>query len=158
KTGTLTSAQANTVSFHSASNPLPGCEILNNPECRWVHSLTRHSLHPHSVRIAEYVFGLCTAHDGDRPTPILSANGEIEGFIEEAGQGISGRVQGHELRLGSRSWLERCGISVPHCPGLCGSTSFLAIDGQFRGTFALANSLRPEVERLLNDLSHTNEL
>ena len=158
KTGTLTSARTTSVSFHSDSKPLSSPDMLNEPQCRWVHSLTRHSLHPHSVRIAEYAEDSCTPRAGNPARPILSGNSEIECFVEEPGQGISGRVEGHELRLGSRAWLEQSGISVPPCHGPFGSASFLAVDGRFRGTFALANSLRPEVERLLHDLSQTHEL
>jgi Cu+-exporting ATPase len=162
KTGTLTSAHTNTVSFYPATNSRPGLDMLNEAECRWVRSLTRHSLHPHSVRIAEYVSNMSGSRNcarlGDPAKRLCGIDDEIECFVEEAGKGVSGCVQGHELRLGSRAWLGLGSIHVPHGPGVPGSTSSLAIDGKFRGTFSLANSLRPEIESLLRELSQSNDL
>ncbi len=77
KTGTLTAARASAVSFHGAAHG-----ELSSEERLWVYSLSRHSTHPHAVRIGEsygvgFVSGACAfvsrdgrvRHRGARPGP-----------------------------------------------------------------------------------------
>src|SRR5262249_8098081 len=130
KTGTLTTSQAEAVTFHTVSDP------LTKFEQGLVYSLTRHSTHPHSVRISE---SLATSQFPEA----------VRSFIETPGCGIEGNVQGREVWLGSRAWLESYGVAVGNLTLSIGSTVFLAIDGKFRGAFVLANALRPEIEKLL---------
>jgi Cu+-exporting ATPase len=153
KTGTLTSAGVNAVNFHGPS--------LSQTEARWIASLTRHSTHPLSARITES-FG-----DQYLPEP-------AHGFRETAGCGIEGQVDGHALLLGSRGWLASCGVNCsrqgneaetqpeanppPHIGGYQGSAVHVAIDGEYRGAFVLAGTLRPETDELLRQLAGRNEL
>ncbi len=153
KTGTLTSAGVNAVNFHGSS--------LSQTEARWIASLTRHSTHPLSARIAES-FG-----DQYLPEP-------VQGFRETAGCGIEGRVDGHVLLLGSRGWLASGGIDCSrrgneaqtqpeanppsHAGAYQGSAVHVAIDGEYRGAFVLAGTLRPETDELLRQLAGRNEL
>lgn len=140
KTGTLTSAQSEVV-----------YPDLSPEECRQVSCLARQSLHPHSVRIVEALLAAGKVEPAELPTT-------IHRFVEVPGQGISGWAEGHELRLGSRAWLVEAGVTVPELnPGL-GSASFLAIDGRHRGVFKFSTALRPETERLLQDLGLSHEL
>lgn len=139
KTGTLTSAQANSVTFHAAGEP------LTKFEQGLIGSLTRHSTHPHSIRIS----GILA--DSRFPEPVRS-------FIETPGCGIEGNVQGHEVWLGSRTWLEGYGAAIANLTLPMGSTVFLAIDGKFRGGFVLANALRPEIEKLLRSIGEDCEI
>jgi P-type Cu+ transporter len=143
KTGTLTSAQSRVVN--------PG---LNSNECDWVCCLARQSFHPHSVRIVE---SLTPAGPARTEPAILDPQG-IQDYAEVPGRGISARVNGHELRLGSRAWLIDVGVTVPELNSVSGSTSYLAIDGKFRGVFTFTSALRSEIERLLQDLGRTHEL
>jgi Cu+-exporting ATPase len=113
---------------------------LSAEEEGWVWSVARHSTHPLAVRIAQPLAG------EDLAEP-------VEGFAETPGCGIEGRMQGHEVRLGSRAWLERCGVSIPESPQAQGSVVCLAIDGRLRGAFVLANAVRPETDELLRGLS-----
>jgi len=140
KTGTLTAAQAKSVAFYSMksdpSNESGPSDRLSDLEASWISSLASHSTHPHSARI---VAALATP----------AANSVCD-FTEAPGAGICGAVQGHQLRLGSRAWLEAAGIAVPERSLPAGSVSHLAIDGKPRGAFVLANVLRPETEQLLS--------
>ncbi|MGH7972483.1 MAG: HAD-IC family P-type ATPase, partial [Limisphaerales bacterium] len=83
---------------------------------------------------------------------------EVESFAEVPGRGICGRIEQHEVRLGSRAWLTERGIRVPELPPSADGVSCLAIDGRFRGAFTFGNALRPETERCLAELSRTHEL
>ncbi len=87
KTGTLTALGINNVAFDGVP--------LNQAEKSWILSLARHSTHPLSVRISESLV--------ERNLPEL-----VWSFAETPGGGITGRVQGHEIRLGSAAWLELC--------------------------------------------------
>jgi len=142
KTGTLTAAGVNAVRFSGASG-----RDLTPDEERWVRSLTCHSTHPHSVRICE---SLAARHF---PEPSWS-------YLETPGCGIEGCVQDHEIWLGSHTWLEsRVTVTESARPDDAqGSTVHLAIDGHYRGTFALSSSLRPETDRLLRELGSRHEL
>jgi Cu+-exporting ATPase len=125
--------------------PQFGDARLSEEEAGWVYSLARHSRHPYSVRIRESVAG----------------RGRLEavsGFAETPGGGLAGSVAGHALRLGSRAWLESSGVAAPEPRLLAGSAVFLAIDGEFRGIFALGNTLRPQAEGLLRNLGGNYEL
>ena len=91
----------------------------------------------------------------------------VEGFAETPGCGIEGRVQGHEVRLGSRAWLEGCGVQLGEADAAQsaqadapaqGSVVCLAIDGKLRGAFVLANAVRPETDELLRGLGGRYDL
>ena len=185
KTGTLTAGAAEGVAFHAKSEgPSPKSEGsqtrptsqslltsapteggVSSEEQGWVGSVARHSTHPQAVRIGQALAG-------------VAATGPVAEFVETPGCGIEGRVAGHEVRLGSRAWLERCGVvtsealganagpdgessSAPQVPGTAqanGSEVCLAIDGKLRGAFTLANAVRPETDEMLRELSGRYEL
>ena len=170
KTGTLTAGSASGVTFmgmrqvkaaswKAAKEPraklesdegLPAAnsaiaDSLSAEEESWVAALTAHSTHPHAVRIHDAL-----AEPGARET--------VRTFEETAGCGIQGCVAGHELRLGSRGWLESQGIATEAAQLPAGSTVWLAIDGEPRGAFLLSNSVRPEIEPLLGRLAARYEL
>jgi len=127
KTGTLTAPGTGVVNFHGPP--------LGEEAERWVYSLTRHSTHPHAVRIGE---SLETRH---YPEPLMS-------FVENAGQGMEGRVHGHELWMGSAAWLISRGVAVPAEEATWDSAVQVAIDGAWRGCFRLTHPLRAEVRSL----------
>ena len=139
KTGTLTAAQAGTVMFCGKTG------TLSPTEQSFTVSLARHSTHPQSGRIA-------WAFAGADSTRI------VEGFAEEPGCGISGKVEGHEVRLGSRSWLDGCGVTVPALDLPPGSVSCLAMDGRFRGAFVSVSTVRPDAGQLLRQLGMQYEI
>jgi Cu+-exporting ATPase len=138
KTGTLTSAGVNAVRFESAAQLRPG-------EQNWVYSLTRHSTHPHSSRINESL--------GEKHLAT-----EVIDFRETVGCGVEGVIDGHELLLGSHAWLVSRGVVVKKTAAADGSVVHLAINGQYRGAFVLASSLRPEADGLIQQLGQHYEL
>ncbi len=168
KTGTLTAGSAEAVAFRGneecrmknaerGQNRLIGQRLLTSAatgarlsavEEGWVWAVARHSTHPQAVRIGQSLAGAATA-------------GAVEDFIETPGAGIAGRVQGHEVRLGSRVWLESWGVPIGEYVSQRleeGSVVCLAIDGELRGQFVLANAVRPETDELLRGLSGRYDL
>ena len=167
KTGTLTQAQTSRVTWEEALSPSSesrqkaesgspraksdvSAGELSAREAAWVHSLTRHSMHPHAVRIGQFLQGSM----GDSANAAASA----DSFTETAGQGIAGLVEGRELRLGSRAWLEKGGVVSPDSNVAAASVSYLSIDGEFRGVFFVTNALRQEIEELLGKLGKQYEI
>ena len=67
-------------------------------------------------------------------------------------------VEGRELRLGSRAWLEKGGVVSPDSNVAAASVSYLSIDGEFRGVFFVTNALRQEIEELLGKLGKQYEI
>lgn len=139
KTGTLTHCRGRRTVFLPAAAS-GGALPLGRREAQWTYSLARQSSHPHSRQIADFL-----ALDG-------AAALAVGAYTEASGEGIGGAVEGHEIRLGSRRWLERAGVPVEDrwAPG---SLSFLAIDGQCRGVFELIHPLRPATDQLLRKLA-----
>ena len=144
KTGTLTAARAENVVF------LPGAPELTPEERACVAALASHSTHPHSVRIREAL----EPQAPGAPPPAET----VTDFRETPGRGVEGMVGGHRLRLGSRGWLAESGVAVPDLSLPPGSAVWLACDGNFKGAFVLANTLRPETDRLLEQLGQDYEL
>ena len=153
---------------------------LSAAEAVWVCAVARHSTHPQAVGIGQALAG-------------AAARSEWRDSWRRPACGIEGRVQGHEVRLGSRAWLEKCGVSSSGVPAerrqlrrpaerdpalapttaqpverhrrcarrrlsVTGSLVCLAIDGQLRGAFVLANAVRPETGELLSGLGGRYEL
>ena len=146
KTGTLTCADARGVAFANAECGMRNAE-LSADEINLIGSLARHSTHPHSVRLAKSL--------SFTTLPVAK-------FEETPGGGIEGEISGHKILLGSSVWLQRRGIAgilneVP--PQInSGSAVCVAIGGMLRGSFALENSLRPEVAELIAQLGGKFEL
>lgn len=137
KTGTLTAARSDAVSFHGPA--------LSAEEARLVYSLTRHSTHPHSVRISESF--------SEKQSPLA-----VDSFAETPGGGIEGTVEGRQVRLGSRSWLVSRGVAVPELGPPPGGVACVTLDGQYRGAYVLGSALRPDTGRLLRRLAGRYEI
>jgi len=164
-------------SHHSRDTRLkPGANERDNlspDEQRWLHSLARHSTHPLSVRLADSL-------RADFTEPVRS-------FVETPGCGIEGVVAGREVLMGSAAWLRtrgieavgRAALSSARCTATLnpatlvdlslrraedsvalpsGSVVHVAIDGAYRGCFALESALRAEVSRLIRSLSPRYDL
>jgi Cu+-exporting ATPase len=147
KTGTLT-VGSGLAFFHGS--PLTAQEAQN------VLALARHSAHPLAVRLVQSL--------GERGGDLA-----VDKFQEVPGRGIDGRTEGRQVRLGSASWFQELGISIPQSrsadkleTGLLRANSrfsdsqnnevHVAVDGEYRGWFELVSGLRPNTDALLKAL------
>jgi P-type Cu+ transporter len=128
KTGTLTAAGAGSVTWQGV--------LLSEIEERWLFSMTRHSTHPLAVRIGEAI-----KHEYF-PEPVRS-------FLETSGCGMECSVAGHEIWMGSAAWFATRNIAEPTAEG---SVVHVAIDGKYRGHFALTSAVRSETNLLVAGL------
>jgi Cu+-exporting ATPase len=135
KTGTLTAAHTTEIRFHG--------DTLSTHETAAIAALCRQSAHPYSRRLAQL------APAGLTP--------EVTEFSETTGAGLSGKVNGQPMLLGSPAWLSRNGIEIP-ADSPSTATVLVALEGRFRGAFALDNTLRPEIDQLLRQLGQRFEL
>ncbi len=131
KTGTLTRADRAEVTFEGKLTP---------EEEKLVKSACRQSLHPLSRKIADHLKAAGTA--------------EIQSFDETVNKGIEVSTGGHRLLIGSASFIEEqdslkaeektersSAVSVVH----------IAVDGDWKGCFRIANSYRPGIKGLLEN-------
>lgn len=81
----------------------------------------------------------------------------VEAATEVPGQGIGGRLDGHEVRVGTRAYVTERGATVPESLDAAAagavldnlSPVFVAVDGQVRGVAAVGDSLRPDARRTI---------
>jgi len=140
KTGTLTSTGTGDVRWSGAS----GAE-LSATEAAAVRAIAAQSIHPRARRVADAL-----AARGLAPV-------DVTGFQEVTGCGVEGWVDGRHLRIGSPAWVERERAAVPEVP-VRGSRVVIAVDGAYRGEFAVGGEIRPETDTLLKSLAGRYEL
>jgi Zn2+/Cd2+-exporting ATPase len=75
-------------------------------------------------------------------------------FTEHSGLGLEGLVDGHRVRIGRPSFLEKSGITLGIVPAdfVRHSLVLLAINDRHVATFCLADSIRPEARETLSRL------
>jgi Cu+-exporting ATPase len=137
KTGTLTAAGAGSIQFEGSP--------LSSAEESQIYSMTRLSTHPYAVRIGE---AIARDHFPE----------QVRSFMETAGCGMEGNVAGHEIWLGSATWLNSRDVSVPKLATAKGSVVHVAIDGGYRGAFILESALRRNAEDVVRELSGAYEV
>ena len=130
KTGTLTKADQAEVNYHG--------EALTSTEKAMIKSAARQSIHPLSQKIASGI--------GDN-------NGvAVSHFDEMINKGITAEVDGVPLTLGSRSFVESHlpGKTIPETgTDRAVSIVHIAIDGNWKGYYEIANSYRNGMEEML---------
>jgi heavy metal translocating P-type ATPase len=79
-----------------------------------------------------------------------------EDVLEDPGQGIEGRVDGHRVAVGSSTWLMRRGYeSVMEAPGLTADADhgwarvLVGVDGAFAGAVLMADRVREDAAELI---------
>jgi Cu+-exporting ATPase len=114
---------------------------------RLAASLDRASEHP----LAHAIVAEATA----RGLSLSSA----EGFASDTGTGVRGRVDGHDLVLGSASLLQGIGVDVAPLQaivaerrGVGASVMFLAVDGRLAGLLSVADPIKETSARALQEL------
>lgn len=117
KTGTLTASGGTRLQFEGAP--------LSRQEKDWIYSTAFHSVHPHSMRIAESLNGNAL---------------DVRSFAETVGCGLHANVNGRQILIGSGAWLRAHEIAIPNRQlGMC---AHVAIDSNYRGVFLLPNCVR----------------
>ncbi|MCK5821827.1 MAG: heavy metal translocating P-type ATPase metal-binding domain-containing protein, partial [Bacteroidales bacterium] len=132
KTGTLTKPDENEIKYQG--------EALSEDDHNAVFSLSRQSIHPLSHALSQQ----------NNDTDILP----IEGFVEVAGRGIFGRVQGRDIRLGSA---EFAGSATPLEKSLS-SRVYLSIDSNIKGFFTISNTYREGFHSVVSSLNEQYDL
>lgn len=135
KTGTITSADKEAVSFEGDS--------LTEQETEWVAELVRHSTHPVSQQISGYL-------NGKTQSKVVGS------FKEYEGQGIEANINGKILRLGKLSFVQE--DSQKQIKKEFQTVAHLSIDKAYRGKFVLKQNLRKGIEPLIENLSDKNQL
>ena len=123
KTGTITS-QTNKDLRYSGEELSPGDSAA-------VRSLVSNSGHPLSRAIYDHLSDFDLA--------------EVSDFREELGQGLTGRVEGRVVKVGSAKYLGLVEVNNA-------TTVHLEIDGHKKGYFTLGNLYRPGLETMLRKL------
>ncbi len=123
KTGTITSPDVMDITFSGS---------LSGYEESLVGSAVRNSSHPLSREVAKWLKG--------RPLLI------IESFSEHMGKGILARVDGHEVRVGSGSFVNAADVNEDS------SAVYISIDGDYKGYFKLRQQWRTDLKGLIGRL------
>jgi Cu+-exporting ATPase len=144
KTGTVTSGR---MSLHAV---LPADGEDADEVLRLAGALEDASEHPIAAAIAH---AAKAASDDPLPT--------VEGFANEAGQGVSGVVQGHAVIAGRASWLaDQYAITVPANVAASGSAAesegrtviFVGWDGAVRGALVVSDTIKPTSTQAIAEL------
>lgn len=128
KTGTITNPEAIDFDFTGE---------LSAQEKQWVSDLARNSGHPLSREMVKWLK--------------LSPGFPVDHYREKVGRGISGFVDGHELKLGSAAHL---GLDLQDK----GSLVHILIDGHYRGYFLSGQRWRKGFKELALKLDRQNDL
>ncbi|MEH0154369.1 heavy metal translocating P-type ATPase metal-binding domain-containing protein [Limibacter armeniacum] len=131
KTGTITSAENESVSFEGT--PLMG------EEEKLVSALVHYSTHPVSKQIDSYFKN-------------TQVDLTVQDFQEVEGTGISGLVDGVSIKLGKASFVSQKREDKPQKEVLV-TTAHLSIGGLYRGKFVMKQQLRNGVQELITQLS-----
>ncbi len=132
KTGTLTLNRSVIVKFIG--------DILTEKELIMVKSAVRHSSHPLSAAIGNYL----------ADTTLI----EVTGFDEIPGKGILAAVNNHRVSLGARSFV----WGDEEVEKTTESRVYLAIDGIQKGYFVISNSYRNGLVQVIAQLAVHYEL
>jgi Cu+-exporting ATPase len=125
KTGTLTKTLPEKVEYVGRT--------LSGYERSLVLSATANSIHPLSKILKQHMAG--------------SGRLTIEDFSEISGKGIMAKIDGKDVRIGSRDW-----VAPEHQADSENTQVWLRIDGEVRGCFEFTNAYREGVFESLNSL------
>ena len=82
-----------------------------------------------------------------------------EGVTALAGRGVTGRVDGRVIGVGSHAWFDDEIAHLPHCDAIRAAdaqgytTMLVSEDGDYRGYIALADAVRPDSRAALAELA-----
>jgi len=127
KTGTITQADKVTITFNG--------EALTDGDKIAVKSLTRHSTHVLSSSLYEHYKNMI-------PETVVN-------YKELPSMGISGTVNGREIKLGSSKFIHEGKTETSSLT----TEVYLSVDGKIKGHFILSNQYRTGLSELINGLA-----
>jgi Cu2+-exporting ATPase len=174
KTGTLTEGRMTVARWHGEDVALQFARAL---ESESAHAVAR--AFQRSARGDELPEGDASGHrrslredlqktrsdreeDGIRPEGISSLRivRAVKDVVESPGQGIAGRLDGHDVRVGIRAHVEAGGATIPADLGAAAdeivadglSPVFVALDGRVRGVAGIGDRLRADARQTVAEL------
>ena len=132
KTGTITQNDHFVVNGDDTS--------VSQDELKMIKSLVRHSTHPLSIAIFQSLSGIDMY--------------ETAKFREIPALGIEGKVNGHQIILGSEKFVTGQLIKSKTYT----SKVYVSIDDSQKGYFTIKNKYRPGLKKVIEDLKTSNEL
>jgi Cu2+-exporting ATPase len=108
---------------------------------------------------SESAHAVARAFRGAAPSSLRAVR-TIEQVVETPGQGITGRLDGHDVRVGNRIHVEAAGAAVPgELAAVAGtmvadglSPVFVAVDGRVAGVAGIGDVLRPDARPTIDAL------
>lgn len=140
KTGTLT------VGRPSVARVIPVPPITEQALLRFAGAVEQHS----GYALARSVVDAAHSAGETLPTPTDT--------IEEAGRGVSGRVEGHVVAVGARSYIaDRTADRIDHETDIASREglllrAYVAVDGRFAGTIEFTDQVRTGARELMASL------
>jgi len=111
---------------------------------------------PELLRLAAGVEQLSSHHLGravvDAGRAQFPSLPPVTGFRETPGRGVTGRVDGRLVSIGSPRYLRDAGVPLEDGPN-DGTVAYVAIDGRLAGTIEFADRIRHQVPALLQRLT-----
>ncbi|RUT79490.1 heavy metal translocating P-type ATPase [Ancylomarina longa] len=132
KTGTITQSDKVKIQFIG--------DALSMEERIAVKSLTRHSTHILSASLYDHFHQIIPA--------------KVEGFEEIASLGISGIVNGRQIKLGSAKYI----FGNDNASQSLSTEVYLAVDDKLKGYFSLSNQYREGLNKLIGSLQSRYDL
>jgi Cu+-exporting ATPase len=132
KTGTITKPNESKVEYLGKG--------LSVKQLQWVVSVAKQSLHPLSYTLVQ----------ANNNIDVLPVNG----FVEMAGRGVFGMVDGHEVRLGSSEFI----LGVVGKDPNVSTKVYIEIDKTYWGYYRFGNKYRDGFEQLINDFKSEFEI
>lgn len=134
KTGTLTLG-------HPSVAHVEALDSLAAPELLWLAAAVE--------QLSSHHLGRAVVDAARARSPALPP---VTDFQEMPGRGVSGRVDGHLVSVGSPRYLRDAGVALADGAG-DGTAAFVAIDGRVAGTIEFADRIRHQVPALLQRLA-----
>lgn len=132
KTGTITRPNESEIEYSGKE--------LSDSQIQWIVSVAKQSLHPLS-------FALVQANKNRDILP-------VEGFVEMAGRGVYGKVDKHEIRIGSSEFIR--GKVEKNADN--NTKVYIEIDKTYCGFYCIGNKYRDGFEKLINDFKSEYEI
>ena len=137
KTGTLTQAKPIVTNYITVDG------IADNNELNILGiaaAIEENSEHPLAEAIVNYA----------KSQGIVNNFPKVENFEAMGGQGVQGKIEGKLVQIGTQKWLEKLGVNTKQLvsqarewENQAKTTPWIAIDGEIKGLFAIADAVKP---------------